>query len=129
METEDLLMRISETRIKEKKLELFFDDKGVAKGEVEINGSLEFIQLKKQFDSVGEPIIKITSDKLVEPILEMVLSNSGMYPVRTLCVNQRGEPLEILNYTYDKLPLNDTLIVEATSGSPKTKLEVLIRYA
>ena len=125
----ELLLSEEQGSVKEKAVTLTFDDDGFASDTVEINGTLEFIQLKKQISNVGFPVIEITSNKLVEPILFVTLHKSAIYPVRMLCSGVQGEPLAELNYKHSKIPLRDTLIITATSGTPKNKLEVLIRYA
>ena len=116
-------------KIKERILTLTLDDKGMADEKVTINGFLEFIQLKKQIEGVGSPMVTIISDKLVEPILSVTLEKSAIYPVRTLNSDVKGNALAELNYQHSKIPLNDELTLLVTNGTPRNKLEVLIRYA
>jgi len=125
---EDVSINISDS-VKEELIEIILDEKGSGFGKVEINGYLEFIQFRKQFNSLGTPNVLITSEKLVEPILETVLEKSALYPVRILCSNPFGDPRDILNYEHTKIPLNDIIKVEISSGTPRSKIEVLIRYA
>jgi len=125
---EDVSINIS-NNVKEQIIEIILDERGSGLGKVEINGYLEFIQFRKQFNSLGTPNVLVLSEKLVEPILETVLEDSAIYPVRFLCTDPFGDPRNILNYEHTKLPLNDVVEVEITCGTPRSKIEVLIRYA
>jgi len=124
---EDVSINISDG-VKEEIIEIILDEKGSGSGNVEINGILEFIQFKKQFNSLGNPNVLVFSDKLVEPILDTVLEESAIYPVRFLCSDPFGDPRNILNYEHTKLPLNDIIEVEITNGTPRSKIGVMIRY-
>jgi len=125
---EDILLQVSEqTRIKEKRFVMIPDKKGEATASVEIEGFLEFFSFKKDIES-SIPSVLVSSDKISKPILEFTLEESGIYPVRFLACDQKGNFLHIQNYQHVKLPLKDNLTINIESGTPASKIEVLIRY-
>lgn len=114
--------------VKEIEAEIRLNEKGEGSATASVTGYLDFIQVKKQFDSIGEPIVTVTSDKLVEPILRTTVKKSGIYPVRTIGTDLKGEPLNILNNQHMKIPLKDTLNINVSNGLPNSRIDVLIRY-
>ena len=122
---EILLQKKDNSRIKDAKLELILNEQGVARGTVEIDGWIEFIQIKKQLD-VGEPLVKISSSDLVEPILDITVDKSTIYPVRYLCSGIDGSPLA--DFKFGRIPVKGTVKVEVYNGTPRSRMEVLIRY-
>jgi len=114
--------------IKEKTAEIRLDDKGNGSTTLEVSGYLNFIQIKKQFDNIGEPVITVTSDKLVEPILKTTVKKSAIYPVRFMGSDVGGEPLNILSQQNFKMALNDTIKIQVSNGLANSRIEVLVRY-
>jgi len=114
--------------VKEIESEIRLNNKGEGSDSVNVTGYLEFIQIKKQFDNIGEPIVTITSDKLVEPILDTTVKKSAIYPVRTLGSDLRGQPLNINGSQNYRVPLKDTLNIKVRNGLPNSRVDVLVRY-